>query len=106
MSEETLRAVERVVEQTLNQEVPNIRFGPVFARADRDPDGTEFLWVYAIHDSPVGYVGGDAILDVYPPLTEALRDELGVTAFPVMSYVHESEEPEWKPEVLWPPPDR
>ena len=100
MTEEKLRAVERLIGRVLNGEVSHIHFGPIFARADLDPDGSETVWVHAIHDAARGYIEGAMSLDLFPPIQDALRSELAVTAFPVVFYVHKSEEPEWTPEVF------
>ena len=105
MTEEKLRAVERLIGRVLNEEVPQIRFGPIFARADWDPDGSETVWVHAIHDAPRGYIEGAMSVDLFPRIQDALQNELAVTAFPVVSYVHKSEEPEWTPEVFRTPAD-
>ena len=105
MTETKLREVERLIEKLYTETFHEVSFGPVFARADLDEYGDEYLRIHVIYDSPDKLLDPRKTIGLKVPIKRELEEKLQVTALAVISHVDRAEEPVWTPDVFRCHPD-
>ena len=90
MNAQALEQATRVIDETIRARCDGVPFVEITVTPDIDEDGEEFLWVKAIYD------GDPTSIDTRKSVTMVRHirpklDEVDVTAFPVISYVAQSD---------------
>ena len=90
MNAQTLKQATKVIDESIRARCDGFPFVEITVTPDIDQDGEEFLWVRAIYD------GEPASIDTRKSVTMVRHirpklEEVDVKAFPVISYVAQSD---------------